>query len=72
VGPFQSSKTQAAKAAFFLSRAPDSFFAAAGSGGDIRAREAIVGGGKRRAGIAGQCAKLLFAHKERFNACWTN
>ena len=30
------------------------------------------GGGKRRAGIAGQCTKLLFAHKGRFNACWTN
>jgi len=30
------------------------------------------GGGKRRGGIAGQCTKLLFAHKGRFNACWTN
>jgi hypothetical protein len=26
----------------------------------------------RLAGGAGQCTKLLFAHKGRFNACWTN
>jgi hypothetical protein len=40
--------------------------------GEQLRRSTDQGGGKRRAAIAGQCAKLSFAHKERFNACWTN
>src|SRR5262249_48361879 len=38
----------------------------------MRTHATDQGGGKRGGGMAGQCAKLLFAHKERLSAGWTN